>query len=149
MNKLIFLLFHSIEANDSDDLEEGDDEERDGAHVTVEDLQPVVPRSQREDQRHQEAQHTDQTYISISLTYALPYLHTASISGFGTCEELFGHPLGHHVQVEQRRQDALQIPKHGGQTQTEQHDEEEHGPHLRTRHLRHRLREHDERQTRS
>lgn len=66
-----------------------------------------------------------------------------------TCEELFGHPFGHQVQVQQRRQDSLQIAEHRGQPQTEEHDEEEHGPHLWPRHLDHSLREHDERQTRS
>lgn len=47
-----------------------------------------------------------------------------------TCEELIGHPLGHQFEVMKGREDALQITKHGGQTQTEQHDEEEHSPHL-------------------
>jgi len=67
LNWRIILPLHPVEAHDADDLEEGDDEERDGSHVTVEDLQPVVPGSQREDQRHQEAQRTDQTCISIAL----------------------------------------------------------------------------------
>ncbi len=58
---------HPVEDDDADDLAEGDDEERDRAHVTVEDLQPVVPRSQREDQRHEEVQQTDQTCSQSSV----------------------------------------------------------------------------------
>ncbi|TNN29803.1 hypothetical protein EYF80_060048 [Liparis tanakae] len=40
--------------NDGDDLEEGDDEQRNGAHVGVKDLHPVVPRTQGEDESDEE-----------------------------------------------------------------------------------------------
>lgn len=46
------LPLQSIHEHHTDDLEEGDDEEGNGAHVAVEDLQPVVPRAQGEDQGH-------------------------------------------------------------------------------------------------
>lgn len=64
-----------------------------------------------------------------------------------TTEELSGHPLGDHVEVEQRREDSFQVAKHGREPQAEEHDEEEHRPHLRARHLDHSLSEHYEGQT--
>ncbi|KAG5265025.1 hypothetical protein AALO_G00260620, partial [Alosa alosa] len=51
-----------------------------------------------------------------------------------TSEDLSGHPLGHHVEVQERGKDTFQVPKHGREPQAEQHDEEEHCPHLRARH---------------
>ena len=51
---------YSVDVCHSDDLKEGDDEERYRAHVTVKDLQPVVPRTHSEYQSHQERYEADQ-----------------------------------------------------------------------------------------
>ena len=40
----------------------------------------------------------------------------------------------------------MNASKHGGQAQVEEHDEEQHGPDLRARHLYHRFGEHNEHQ---
>ena len=49
-----WLLLHPVEIDDSDQLEEGDNEQWYSAHVVVEELQPVVPRAQGEQQAQQE-----------------------------------------------------------------------------------------------
>lgn len=53
------LLFHSMDINDSNNLAECNDEERHRAHVAVENLHPVVARSQREEESRQEGYQTD------------------------------------------------------------------------------------------
>lgn len=82
----------------------------------------------------------------ISVTLKGFDLHTIKLYIISqcTCDDLLGHPGWHHVQVQQRGQDSLQTSKHGGQTQAEQHDEEEHRPHLRAWHVDHGFGEHDE-----
>ena len=61
-----------------------------------------------------------------------------------TGDGLFGPLLGEELEVLQGNQDPLDHPKHGGEAQTEEHDEEEGGPELGAWHLYHRLGEHDE-----
>ena len=56
------LPFNPIDVCHSSHLEEGYDEQRQRSDVGVEDLQPVVPRAQGEDQGRSEAEQTYQTY---------------------------------------------------------------------------------------
>lgn len=48
-----------MDINDSDNLKECNDEQRHRAHIAVEDLHPVVPRTQGEEECRQEAYHAD------------------------------------------------------------------------------------------
>ncbi len=64
-----------------------------------------------------------------------------------TSEEFFRPFLGEQVQILQRHHDSLNVPEHGGQSQTEEHDEEQHGPQRRDGHLSDGLGEDDEGQT--
>lgn len=66
-----------------------------------------------------------------------------------TCENLLRKPGWNHMQVQQRGEDTLQISKHGGQAQAEEHYKEQHGPYLRAWHFYHRLSEHNEGQSSS
>jgi hypothetical protein len=61
-----------------------------------------------------------------------------------TGDGLFGPLLGEELEVLQGNQDPLDHPKHGGEAQTEEHDEEEHRPQWGEGHLGDGLREHDE-----
>lgn len=45
---------YSIDVHHTDDLKECYDEQRHGSHVAVENLQPVVSRSQSKDESHSE-----------------------------------------------------------------------------------------------
>ena len=58
------LLLHPVEIDDSDQLEEGDDEQWRSADVAAEDLQPVVPRAQGEQQAHQEGDQANTSFES-------------------------------------------------------------------------------------
>lgn len=57
-----------------------------------------------------------------------------------------GHPLGQYIEIFKGGCDSLHITKHGGETQSEEHDEEQYGPHLRGWHLYDRFSECDKSQ---
>lgn len=46
-----------------------------------------------------------------------------------------GETLWDQVELLERREDSLYVAKHGGQSQTEEHNEEQYGPDLGPRHL--------------
>lgn len=51
---------YSIDVNHTNDLKEGYDEQRHGAHVAVENLQPVVSRAQSKDEGHRKGGEANQ-----------------------------------------------------------------------------------------
>lgn len=130
------LLFHSIDINDSNNFKQCDDKQRHRAHVAVKDLHPVVPRTQGEDERRQEGHQAEDrcgddgtnsasvgrghTLTSPKPLPALPL----------TCYDLIRDPLGQYFKVFEGCQDSLNIAKHGGEAQAEEHDEEQNGPDL-------------------
>ena len=59
---VVILPFNPIDVCHSRHLEEGYDEQGQRPYVGVEDLQPVVPRAQGEDQGRSKAEQTYQTY---------------------------------------------------------------------------------------
>lgn len=65
----------------------------------------------------------------------------------GTCEGFFWPSLGEDVQVLQRHHDPLDAAKHGGKSETEEHNEEQHCPQRRNGHFGDGLSEHNEGQT--
>lgn len=56
-------------------------------------------------------------------------------------------PLRHETEVFDRCYDSLHVAKHGGETQAEEHDEEQYGPYLGAWHLYHCFSECDKSQT--
>lgn len=58
------LLFHSIDVNDSNNLEYCNDEQRHRAHIAVKDLHPVVPRTHSEDESRQERYQADDPWVT-------------------------------------------------------------------------------------
>lgn len=58
------LRFHSVDISDSNNLKEGDDKQRNRAHIVVKDLYPVVARTLGEDEGHRKGYQADDTWRS-------------------------------------------------------------------------------------
>lgn len=74
------------------------------------------------------------TTRSMSTVFLLPALQNVLHGRVLTYYDLVWHPLRNRFEVLKGRQDALDIAKHGGEAQEEQHDKEQYGPDLRARH---------------
>lgn len=66
-----------------------------------------------------------------------------------TSDRLLRPPFREDVEILKGHHDPLYVPKHGGQSKTEEHDEEQDRPERRDRHLGDGFCEHDEGQTSS
>lgn len=149
----VFLLSYAVDVADGNNLKKSNQEQRHWAHIAVKDLHPVVPWALREDESHWEGHQAQDPWEGEQMKTFSQSKGTLGKEQIGTWvgftwRDLIGHPLRQYVEIFEGRCDSLHIAKHWGETQSEEHDEEQYGPHLRGWHLYDGFSEGDESQAR-